>query len=163
MHILLVYNILFFKLKHTVLWISGILGISLLPWLKFCQLGSCCLMWNLMTFLLSGIALLQDIDFWQRAYSHCGGQGGVNCLCPIYSDGWLQHQCVGMTCPLPEYSFINNSMPGMFTFSLGLFINFLLHGWILQCHDGSHFLYITISCNAEYYHLYCKWQRINII
>ena len=35
---------------------------------------------------------------------------------------------------------LTNSMLCMSTFFLGPLINFLLHGWILQCHDGSQFL-----------------------
>ena len=54
-----------------------------------------------MLFLFPVITVLQNIDFRQRAYFHCGGQGGANCLSPIYSDGWLQDQRIGMICLVP--------------------------------------------------------------
>ena len=59
----------------------------------------------LMRFWLSVIVLLQNVDFWQRTYSHCIGQWGASCFSLIYSDGWLWDQCFGMMYPVPEYPF----------------------------------------------------------
>ena len=58
-----------------------------------------------MLFLFPVIAVVQNIDLRQRAYFHCGGQGGANCLSPIYSDGWLQDQRIGMICVVPANNY----------------------------------------------------------
>ena len=117
-------------------------------------------MWNLMLFL-HPVVLLQNIDFQGHAFIVVvNGERIV----------WVQFtQAAGSRTnaldDMPDARislFINNSMLCMFTSSLGRLINFLLHWWILQCHDGSQFFYRAISCNAEYYQLYWNGRELTL-
>ena len=167
MHILLVYNILFLILKYTVLWISGILGISIrnlattlikiLPVRVLLSVNSAILKSMLFTldvkfdvifassnsitakdwFLSAGILSLR----WSRV-SELFESNLLRWLAP-------EPTALGWHARCQNIPFINNSMLCMPP-SRGHLINFLQHGWILQCHDGSQL----------FLHSYFLWCRV---
>ena len=118
-------------------------------------------MWNSMLFLHPVMALLQNIDF--RGHAFIVVVNGERIIWVQFTQAaGSRTNALGWHARCQNIPFINNSMLCMFTSSLGRLINFLLHWWILQCHDGSQFFYRAISCNAEYYQLYWNGRELTL-